>query len=53
MLRRRARLASVVALAALRHAWWEWSDGGSETLLVDELQRSFDELGALVSRSLV
>lgn len=53
VLRRRARLASVVALAALRHAWWEWSDGGSETLLVDELQRSFDELGALVSRSLV
>ena len=52
-LRRRARLASVVSLAALRHAWWEWSDGASETHLVDELQRSFDELGALVSRSLV
>jgi len=52
-LRRRARLASVVALAALRHAWWEWSDGATETHLVEELQRSFDELGALVSRSLV
>lgn len=52
-LRRRARLASVVALAALRHAWWEWSDGATETELFQELQRSFDELGALVSRSLV
>ncbi|WIE74710.1 TetR family transcriptional regulator [Curtobacterium sp. MCSS17_007] len=52
-LRRRARLASVVALAALRHAWWEWSDGATETHLVEELQRSFDELGTLVSRSLV
>ena len=52
-LRRRARLASVVALAALRHAWWEWSDGATETELFEELQRSFDELGALVSRSLV
>ncbi|MDM7891017.1 TetR/AcrR family transcriptional regulator [Curtobacterium caseinilyticum] len=52
-LRRRARLASVVALAALRHAWWEWSDGATETHLVDELRRSFDELGALVSHSLV
>ncbi len=52
-LRRRARLASVVALAALRHAWWEWSDGASSTHLVDELERSFAELGALVSRSLV
>ena len=52
-LRRRARLASMVALAALRHAWWEWSEAGADTHLVDELQRSFDELGTLVSRSLV
>ncbi|MCS5487356.1 TetR/AcrR family transcriptional regulator [Curtobacterium flaccumfaciens pv. beticola] len=52
-LRRRARLASIVALAALRHAWWEWSDSATETHLVDELERSFAELGALVSRSLV
>lgn len=50
-LRRRARLASVVSLAALRHAWWEWSGGATETHLVEELQRSFDEVGALVSRS--
>lgn len=52
-LRRRAGLAAVIALAALRHAWWEWSasDAGGE--LVDELERSFAELGALVSRSLV
>jgi len=52
-LRRRARLASLVALATLRHAWWEWSESGSETHLVDELQRSFADLDALVSRSLV
>ncbi len=52
-LRRRARLASLVALAALRHAWWEWSDAGSDTHLVDELERSFADLDALVSRSLV
>ncbi|WP_416394768.1 MULTISPECIES: TetR/AcrR family transcriptional regulator [unclassified Curtobacterium] len=51
--RRRARLASLVALATLRHAWWEWSDAGSETHLVDELERSFADLDALVSRSLV
>ncbi|WP_144763553.1 TetR/AcrR family transcriptional regulator [Curtobacterium sp. 9128] len=52
-LRRRARLASLVSLATLRHAWWEWSDSPAESHLVDDLQRSFDELGALVSRSLV
>jgi AcrR family transcriptional regulator len=52
-LRRRARLASLVALAALRHAWWEWSDADSDTHLVDELERSFADLDALVSRSLV
>lgn len=52
-LRRRARLASLIALAALRHAWWEWSDGDSDTHLVDELERSFADLDALVSRSLV
>ncbi|WFR66661.1 hypothetical protein P9139_18230 [Curtobacterium flaccumfaciens] len=51
--RRQARLASLVALAALRHAWWEWSDAGTDTHLVDELQRSFADLDALVSRSLV
>ncbi|MCT9623236.1 TetR/AcrR family transcriptional regulator [Curtobacterium sp. C2H10] len=51
--RRRARLASLVALAALRHAWWQWSDAGSDTHLVDELERSFADLDALVSRSLV
>lgn len=51
--RRRARLASLVALAALRHAWWEWSDGDESTHLVDELERSFADLEALVSRSLV
>lgn len=53
ILRRRARLASLVALAALRHAWWEWSDAASDTHLVDELERSFADLDALVSRSLV
>jgi AcrR family transcriptional regulator len=53
VLRRRARLATLVGLAALRHAWWEWSDSEGDVHLVDELQRSFDDLGALVSRSLV
>ncbi|WIE63885.1 TetR family transcriptional regulator [Curtobacterium sp. MCLR17_036] len=52
-LRRRAGLVSSVALAALRHAWWEWSASETGTDLVDELQRSFAELGVLVSRSLV
>ncbi|MFJ3381892.1 TetR/AcrR family transcriptional regulator [Curtobacterium sp. NPDC090217] len=52
-LRRRARLASLVSLATLRHAWWEWSESPAESHLVDDLRRSFDELGALVSRSLV
>ncbi|SDQ71092.1 transcriptional regulator, TetR family [Curtobacterium sp. UNCCL20] len=53
VLRRRARLASLVALATLRHAWWEWSDSDTDTHLVDELERSFADLDALVSRSLV
>jgi AcrR family transcriptional regulator len=53
ILRRRARLASLVSLATLRHAWWEWSESPAESHLVDDLQRSFDELGTLVSRSLV
>ncbi|NQW90660.1 MULTISPECIES: TetR family transcriptional regulator [unclassified Curtobacterium] len=52
-LRRRARLASIVALGALRHAWWEWSGSEAGSHLVDELRRSFAELGVLVSRSLV
>ncbi|MCS0473841.1 TetR/AcrR family transcriptional regulator [Curtobacterium flaccumfaciens] len=52
-LRRRAGLAAIVALAALRHAWWEWSGSEAGTHLVDELERSFVELGVLVSRSLV
>ncbi|OIH97028.1 TetR/AcrR family transcriptional regulator [Curtobacterium sp. MCBA15_001] len=52
-LHRRARLASLVSLATLRHAWWEWSESPAESHLVDDLQRSFDELGTLVSRSLV
>lgn len=52
-LRRRARLASLVSLATLRHAWWEWSESPADSHLVDDLQRSFDELGSLVSRSLV
>ncbi|WJX98873.1 TetR family transcriptional regulator [Curtobacterium sp. 458] len=51
--RRQARLASIVALGALRHAWWEWSEQGGDVHLVDELERSFADLGALVSRSLV
>jgi AcrR family transcriptional regulator len=53
VLRRRARLASLVGLAALRHAWWEWSESDADAHLVDELERSFQDLGALVSRSLV
>ncbi|QWS34127.1 TetR/AcrR family transcriptional regulator [Curtobacterium aetherium] len=53
VLRRRARLAALVGLAALRHAWWEWSESDADAHLVDELERSFDDLGALVSRSLV
>jgi AcrR family transcriptional regulator len=52
-LRRRAGLAAIVALAALRHAWWEWSGSEAGAHLVDELERSFAELGVLVSRSLV
>ena len=51
--RRRARLASLVGMAALRHAWWEWSESEADAHLVDELERSFADLGALVSRSLV
>jgi AcrR family transcriptional regulator len=51
--RRRARLASLVGMAALRHAWWEWSESDADAHLVDELERSFADLGALVSRSLV
>jgi AcrR family transcriptional regulator len=51
--RRRARLTTLVGLAALRHAWWEWSEPGSAVHLADELERSFEDLGALVSRSLV
>ncbi|MBF4613730.1 TetR/AcrR family transcriptional regulator [Curtobacterium sp. VKM Ac-1376] len=53
VLRRRAGLAAIVALAALRHAWWEWSGSGAGSHLADELERSFAELGVLVSRSLV
>jgi AcrR family transcriptional regulator len=53
-LRRRARLASLIAMATLRHAWWEWSESEHEDAhLVDSLTSSFGELDALVSRTLV
>jgi AcrR family transcriptional regulator len=52
-LHRRSRLASLVSLATLRHAWWEWSESGDSSHLVDELERSFTELGVLISRTLV
>jgi AcrR family transcriptional regulator len=49
---RRARLASLVAMATIRHAWWEWSRlEGEDVRLVDCLRASFADLGALVSRA--
>jgi AcrR family transcriptional regulator len=52
-LRRRARLASLIAMATLRHAWGEWSESERDANLVDALAASFGELDALVSRTLV
>ncbi|MFZ7087085.1 TetR/AcrR family transcriptional regulator [Curtobacterium sp. RRHDQ10] len=53
-LERKARLMSLVAMAAVRHAWWEWSLlDDDDVRLVDVLRSSFDDLGALVSRTLV
>jgi len=50
---RRARLMSIVAMATVRHAWLEWSAAEGDARLVDCLRDSFDELGALVSHTLV
>jgi AcrR family transcriptional regulator len=50
---RRSRLASLVTLATMRHAWSEWSSAEDDAHLVDFLESSFADLGSLVSRSLV
>ncbi|MBC7517782.1 MAG: TetR family transcriptional regulator [Microbacteriaceae bacterium] len=41
----RARLVSLVAIGAMRHAWAVWADGDGKTALADRLRGSFSELG--------
>jgi AcrR family transcriptional regulator len=42
-----ARLITLVAFAAMRHAWASWADAATATSLVARLRSSFDELEAL------
>jgi AcrR family transcriptional regulator len=50
---RHARLATLVALATLRHAWTEWSHDESEDGLEQVVDTAFADLGSLVSRTTV
>jgi AcrR family transcriptional regulator len=43
----RARLVTFVAVAAMRHAWMSWADGGSTTPLKGRMLQSFAELDSL------
>lgn len=47
----RARLITLVAFAAMRHAWVSWADEGGSTGLTTRLRESFAELQSLVSSS--
>ena len=48
-LEQRARLITLVAFAAMRHAWACWADnGGSPVELSERLRSSFDQLGDLL-----
>jgi hypothetical protein len=42
-----ARLVTLVAFAAMRHAWASWADAATATSLVVRLRSSFAELEAL------
>ena len=45
----RARLVTLVAFAAMRHAWTAWAHSASTTSLADELTESFAQLRSLVA----
>ena len=43
----KARLVTLVAFAAMRHAWTAWAHGPSPSLLTDQLTDSFTQLKSL------
>jgi hypothetical protein len=43
----KARLITLVAFAAMRHAWISWAHSGTSALLSDKLGESFSELRSL------
>jgi len=45
----RARLTTLVAFAAMRHAWQAWAHGEPHRELTDQLAASFDELKSLLA----
>ena len=45
----RSRLITLVAAAAMRHAWTCWADDGGATDLTSRLHQSFDELDQLLA----
>jgi AcrR family transcriptional regulator len=42
-----ARLITFVAIAAMRHGWIEWANGGAATSLGDNIRQAFDQLQSL------
>jgi len=47
----RAKLATFVAVGAMRHAWMSWADGDTKEPLADKMRDSFRQLDHLVSVS--
>ena len=45
----RAKLATFVAVGAMRHAWMTWADGDTKEPLADKMRHSFSQLDELVS----
>ena len=45
----RSRLTTLVAAAAMRHAWTCWADDGGTSDLTSRLRESFDDLGNLLA----
>jgi AcrR family transcriptional regulator len=43
----KARLITLVAFAAMKHAWLSWAHSGAPALLTDKLEESFAELRSL------
>ena len=48
-LRQKSRLVTLIAFAAMRHAWTSWADSDSTTVLADRLRATFANLKTILA----